>query len=160
MAIPHRGITSQSTYFVTASTWRKLPLFQTERNACLFLDLLFKYRKEGRYLLHAFVLMPDHFHIILTPAATCTLERSLQFIKGGFSFRAKRELQLNCEIWQTSFHDRRIRDLNEYVTLHDYLANNPVKRGLAENPSHYPYSSANKIFDLESDPMPLRLTMQ
>jgi len=43
------------------------------------------YQLQEKYLLHEFVLMPDHFHLLITP--TSTLERALQLIRGGFSFR-------------------------------------------------------------------------
>jgi len=56
----------------------------------LFLDVLFHYWQQQKYLLHDFVVMPDHFHLLITPIVT--LERAMQLIKGGFSFRAKREL--------------------------------------------------------------------
>ena len=44
------------------------------RAARLLVDVLFHYRRQGKFLLHEFVLMPDHFHVLLTPAET--LERA------------------------------------------------------------------------------------
>ena len=55
-------------------------------------------RRKGRFLLHKFVIMPNHFHLLLTPAAEIPLEKALQFIKGGFSYRAKREINFSLEI--------------------------------------------------------------
>src|ERR1035438_1434744 len=97
MAAPRRGKTGFST-----NTFQKHSLFQSERMARLFLDVLFSYRTQRRYLLHEFVLMPDHFHLLITP--TESLERGLQLIKGGFSFRAKRELGFGGEIWEQRFY--------------------------------------------------------
>lgn len=85
MAAPHRGNTGYSCYFITASTFQKHSLFQSERLAKLFLEVLLHYRQQGKYLLHEFVLTPDHFHLLISP--TLTLGRGLQVIKGGFSFR-------------------------------------------------------------------------
>jgi hypothetical protein len=42
-------------------------LFQVEKIARLFIEVLFDYRSQKKYLLHEFVVMPDHFHLILTP---------------------------------------------------------------------------------------------
>jgi hypothetical protein len=84
--------------------------------------------------------MPDHFHLLITPQES--LERAMQFIKGGFSFRAKRELGFMHEIWQASFYDRRVRDAGEYFAFREYIRQNPRKRGLAAKAEHYPYSSA------------------
>ncbi len=69
-------------YFVTANCASKRPLFHVDRNAQLLFETIQHYREH--YKLHAFVIMPDHFHLLLTPQAI-TLERCLQLIKGGFS---------------------------------------------------------------------------
>jgi len=98
MAVPHRGNTGYSVYFITASAFQQSSLFQTERMARLFVEVLFHYRERKKYLLHEFVLMPNHFHLLITP--TLTLERALQFIKGGFSYRAKKELGFGGVIWR------------------------------------------------------------
>jgi putative transposase len=98
--------------------------------------------------------MPDHFHAILTPTGI-TLERAMQFMKGGFTFHLNKGLKLKREVWQPSFMDRRIRDSPEYQRFKDYIWQNPVKRFLAKTPQEYPYSSANPTFDL--DPVPQRL---
>jgi putative transposase len=51
--------------------------------ADLLIDTLLDYRRQQKFLLHEFVVMPNHIHLILTPQGI-TLERSIQFIKGGF----------------------------------------------------------------------------
>jgi putative transposase len=154
MAAPHRGNTGYSAYFITASAFQKQSLFQSERMARLFLDVLFSYRRQRRYLLHEFVLMPDHFHVLITP--TETLERALQLIKGGFSFRAKKELGFGGEIWEKSFHDRRVRDWEEYCAFRRYIHMNPVKRGLVAVPEQYPYSSVAPGMELDAVPQRLK----
>jgi REP element-mobilizing transposase RayT len=112
MAAPPRGNTGYSVYFITASTFQRRALFSKEPMAQLFIDVIFHHRDKKNYLLHEFVLMPDHFHLLLSP--TLSLERSLQLIKGGFSYRAKRELEHSGEIWQPSYYDRRVRDIEDY----------------------------------------------
>jgi putative transposase len=78
---------SKRTFFVTSNTDGKRPLLQSHRMAGLLLDVFQTNRKLGRLLLHEFVIMPDHFHLLLTPTPHNSLERALQFIKGGFSYR-------------------------------------------------------------------------
>jgi putative transposase len=154
LTIPHRGTTSESTYFVTANLFQKKSLFQVEKIARLFIEVLLNYRTEKKYLLHEFVVMPDHFHLIITPTKI-TLERAMQLVKGRFSFRFNKNLKVKRELWQPSFMDRRIRDSLEYQKFKDYIWQNPVKRFLAKTPEEYPYSSANPRFKL--DPVPQRL---
>lgn len=64
------------------------------------------------YLLHEFVVVRDHFHLLITPLTS--LEKAVQYIKGGFSHRAKVGLGSNMEIWQRGFSDHRIRDWEDY----------------------------------------------
>ena len=110
--------------------------------ALLVLDVLQEKRREERFLLHEFVVMPDHFHLILTPAAKVSLERAGQYIKGGFSFRAKRELSYRFLVWEESFTNHRIRDAYDYAQHRDYIYQNPVEARIVKKPSQYPYSSA------------------
>lgn len=154
MTIPHRGTTTKSTYLVTANVFQRKTLFQVEKIALLFIQVLLQYRVEKKYLLHEFVIMPDHFHLIITPQGI-TLERAMQLIKGGFSFQLNKNLKVKRDTWQPSFLDRRIRDSLEYQRFKDYIWQNPVKRFLAKTPEEYPYSSANPSFQL--DPVPQRL---
>ena len=154
VAAPHRGNTGFSTYFITTDTFQKHSLFQSDRMARLFLDVLFSYRVQHKYLLHEFVLMPDHFHLLITP--TETLERALQLIKGGFSFRARREIGFGGEIWEKSFYDHRVRDWEEYCAFRRYIHMNPVKRGLVDRPEDYPYGSARPGMELDAVPQRLK----
>jgi putative transposase len=91
--------------------------------------------------------MPNHFHLLITPISPITIEKAVQFIKGAFSFRAKKELAFNGEIWQTSFHDRRVRDASEHAQFRHYIHMNPVRRGLATSPEEFLHSSANLKLD-------------
>jgi putative transposase len=155
LTIPHRGKTSDSTYFVTANVLEKKSLFQVEKIAHLFLQILFDYKKNEKYLLHEFVVMPDHFHLIISPVGI-TLERAMQLIKGSFSFQFNRNLKFRREPWQPSFFDRRVRDSIEYQKYKEYIWQNPVKRGLSKSLEQYPFSSANPSFELDSVPQRLK----
>jgi len=154
MAAPRRGNTGFSTYFITANTFQKHSLLQSDKMAQLLLDVLLSYRLQQKYLLHEFVIMPDHFHLLITPVLT--LERALQLVKGGFSFRAKRELSFGGEIWAKSFYDTRVRDWEEYCAFRRYIHMNPVKRGLVALPEQYPYSSAKAGMVLDAVPQRLK----
>lgn len=75
------------------------------------------------------------------PALDISLERVLQLIKGGFSYRlgkAKRGL-----VWQESFTNHRIRDEQDYQRHAEYIRMNPVSARLVDAPELYPYSLAS-----------------
>jgi len=153
--IPKREVATNNgqTYFVTSNTAERRPFFRHERWAKLFLETLYKYRLE-RYLLHGFVVMPDHFHILITPQAS--LELAVQCLKGGFSFQAKRELGWKGEVWVRGFSDHRIRDDEDFRIHLAYIARNPVKARLVEDAKQYAYSSANGRYELDSFPRGLK----
>jgi putative transposase len=157
MAAPPTGNTGYGVYFITASTFQKQSLFQSERLSLPFIDTLLHYRLQRKYLLHEFVVMPNHFHLLITP--TLTLERAMQLIKGGFSYRARKKLGYAAEVWQTSYYDRRERGIEDYLNFKYYIRQNPVKRGLAKTPEEYPYSSAYLGFVMDEIPERLRLTL-
>jgi putative transposase len=142
------------TYFITTVTANRRRLFQVEQNANLFIEVLQDQRTKGRLQLHAFVVMPDHAHLLLTPAPEVSLEKAMQYIKGGFSFRLKSKL----DVWERSYDSRRIIDTHDYTTHQTYIHQNPIRANLASEPSLYPHSSANPIH--QSDPTPTHLTRQ
>jgi len=140
---------------VTTETWCRRDLFRNELWARLLIETLYHYRGTA-YLLHDFVVMPDHLHILLTPLTS--LEKAVQFIKGGFSYRVRKELGSNMEVWQKGFSDHRVRDASDYRVHAIYIRQNPVRRHLCEAPEQYPYSSASGRFELDSEPQGLKPT--
>ena len=79
------------TYLVTAVTAQRRRLSQVAGNAQLLEETILDYRRQGKFLLHAFVIMPDHFHTLLTPAADVSLEKAVQFIKEGVFISSKEQ---------------------------------------------------------------------
>ena len=138
---------------VTTETWQRRALFRSEPWAKLLIDTVYHYRGSA-YLLHEFVIMPDHIHLLITP--TTSLEKVAQFIKGGFSYRVKKELGSNMEIWQEGFQDQRVRDAADYDVHVNYIRQNPVRRRLCEKAEEYPYSSAKFGFLLDEVPQGLK----
>jgi putative transposase len=135
------------TFFVTTVTWKRLPIFRSETRARLLVEMLFDYSAQGKYLLHEFVVMPDHIHALITPAMDISLERAMQLIKGGFSFRLRKAEKI--EVWQASFTNHRIRDLEDYEGHREYIWLNPVRARLSVRPEDYPYSSACRRMRLD-----------
>jgi REP-associated tyrosine transposase len=149
---PSRLFSPPGTYFLTFSTWHHRRLFVVENYARLFLKTLYHYRREGRYELHSFVVMPDHIHLLLTPAQDVTVERAVQLIKGGYSHALGTLIGRNSEVWQRGFTDHRIRDAQDFVHHRNYVHQNPVVARLTLNSSEYRHCSAFPGFKL--DPWP------
>jgi putative transposase len=100
--------------------------------------------------------MPNHVHLILSPQEAVTIEKTMQLIKGGFSFRAKKEFGWKEVVWHRSFNDRQLRDETEYARAREYVIDNPVKSDLCRRREDWPYSSASKNFELDEIPQGLK----
>jgi putative transposase len=137
------------TYMVTAVTAERRSLVQVTATAGLLERTLLDYRSQGKFLLHAFVIMPEHFHALITPAPDVSLEKAMQFIKGGFSFRLKSK----HEVWMRSFNESQIMTEEKFMGCVRYIEENPVRRGLVTTAQEYPFSSAGRTLG----PMPLHM---
>jgi putative transposase len=156
MAVPKRHAQVAGTYFVTSRTWDSRALFFVEQNCSLFIESLLHYRVRGAFALHSFVLMPDHFHVLLTPGPVTTLERAVQFIKGGSAHRMRGEHPFNSPVWQRGFSDHRIRDAGDYASHLRYIEQNPIRKRLATTASDYPWSSATGHYRMDPIPQGLK----
>jgi putative transposase len=151
---PARVAAGERTFFITASTWGKRGLLQSSRAAELFIRTIYDYRGQGKYRLHEFVVMPDHFHVLITVDVDMTVEQAVQLMKGGFSFRVGKELGLKAPFWQRGFSEIRVFDSDAFENQSQYIRNNPVEAHLVRTAEEYPYSSAQRS---DLDPMPERL---
>lgn len=140
------------TYFITIDSWAGRQLFKAEV-AEILTDQLLQCRAKGYFLLHEFCVMPNHLHGLLTPAESSTLEKAVQMIKGGASYRIGK-LRKFTAFWQDGYHDWRCRSEQDYKKYADYIRENPVKARLAQSPEEWPYSSANSKFAEFLDPIP------
>ena len=108
------------TYFVSFQTVKHTPLFRNDRWAQFLQNCIEHYRAD--YKLHDFVVMHDHVHLLMTPQGA--VERSVQLIKGGYSFQARREFSWKGPIWQDGFSDHRLRDAEDGQIHLRYIAKN------------------------------------
>jgi putative transposase len=129
-------------FFVTTRTAGGRSLFQTERMANLFIEVLRTQVRLRRFVIHEFVVMPNHVHLLLTLPGEMSLEKAMQFVKGGFSFQAKRVLGFNGEVWQRGFSDVWVGDEGSYLRHKQYIFMNPVRAGLVTSPDEFPHSTA------------------
>ncbi len=92
------------------------------------------------YTLHAFVVMPNHVHVLLTPHIA--VSKLLQSLKNITAKRANQNLGLKGRpFWQEESYDREVRDGSEFRRICAYIENNPVRAGLAAAPGEYRWSS-------------------
>jgi REP element-mobilizing transposase RayT len=92
----------------------------------------------------AWVIMPNHVHILIIPNAGHELSDILHSIKSFTAHEANKLLGRTGQFWQHESFDRYIRNYKHYANVINYIENNPVKVGLCKTPSEWKFSSANK----------------
>jgi len=145
MAIPSRNASADKilnpsrVFFATTKTSMGRRLLQSERNATLFIDVMRSYVAARKFELHDFVVMPDHVHLLITVSGDMSIEKAMQLVKGGFSYRLKKEFGYEGEVWQHGFSEVRADDEESFRRHREYIAQNPVKAGLAGAADEYPF---------------------
>src|SRR5262245_2827503 len=99
---------------------------------------------EVRYHLVAWVVMPNHVHVLFRPNPECSLSQILHSWKSFTSNQSNRLLGRQGRFWHPDFFDRYIRDEEHFQRAWQYIENNPVKAGLCARPQDWRYGSARR----------------
>ena len=99
------------------------------------------------YELHAYVVMANHVHLLITPRVE--LARLTHSLKRFTAREANRILGLaGKNFWQDESYDRLVRDSDEFERIQRYIEYNPVRAGLVTLPEEYPWSSAGRRLEI------------
>jgi len=104
-----------------------------------------QYRRQvlKHYELHAYVVMPNHIHLLITPLVP--VSKIMRSLKKLTAREGNRILGLTGPFWQDESYDRLVRDETEFERIAHYIESNPVKAGLAPTPEEFPWSSSGPI---------------
>jgi putative transposase len=120
----------------TGPRWLLQPLFATT-----FVRILPECEKNGRCELGAWVVMPNHVHVVLRPSSN--LRKVVSGIKACSARDANRLLsRAGRPFWARDYFDRWIRNGDEEQRITRHIEQNPVKAGLCLGPEDWPWSSA------------------
>ena len=95
-----------------------------------------------RYALHAWCIMPDHVHVLVTPFHNWSLDRILHSWKSYTANEVNKMLHRAVALWQPESFDHLVRSPEAFERFVAYIEANPVEAGLCSNPSPWPFSSA------------------
>jgi putative DNA methylase len=121
----------------------ELPLADP-RAARIVQDALLHFDGE-RYRLHAWVVMPNHVHLLLTPIEGHSLAQITHSLKSYTAHRINHVLGRHGEFWQRESFDRYIRDAHHFAAAREYIEANPVKAGLCGKSEEWEFSSASFV---------------
>ncbi|MBT4936498.1 transposase [Candidatus Peregrinibacteria bacterium] len=160
----YKIVSDEHHYFITSTIVEWLPIFTKKEYCNIIIDSLdFCQKNKGLYI-HAYVILDNHIHLVVSG------KNLVQILKDFKSFSAKQiikelkkddiEWLLNqlaffkkkhkiasqYQVWQEGFHPQLINGYTMLKQKIEYIHNNPVKRGLVEDPVHWLYSSARNYF--------------
>jgi putative transposase len=138
-AAPANILSPSRIFFATTSTAMGKRLLQSERNAGLLIDVLRSLVAERHFKVHDFVIMPDHVHLLIEVCGEMTIEKAMQLIKGRFSHRLSHEFGYKGEVWHRGFTEEQVMNKQSFDAHRAYIAENPVKAGLAGSAEEYPF---------------------
>src|SRR5262249_16221203 len=109
--------------------------------AQIVINALFAGESKDFYELGAWVVMPNHVHVLLRPLV------ELSRVVAGFKATSAREANLFMNrtgaFWSHAYFDHLVRDSTEETRIVRYVENNPVKAGLVSSLEDFPFSSAH-----------------
>ncbi len=112
----------------------------------------FKFARQQKWWANlGFVIMPDHYHVILGLGYAKSLSGTINSVDKFTARRINPLIGHAGRFWQEGFHDHAIRNRREFDIILAYVHNNPVKAGLVEIPELWPYSTANEQYAGEID---------
>jgi len=151
--------------FITTSTYRRLKLFASDRFRYTFVEVLREVRRETGFLLIGWVLMPEHFHLLIKPEPAEATSRFMQELKKRTAQRIVSALSEHQQhpwcrrmltgvrlpptvhsdsryrVWQRRFYPFNVYSEKKRLEKLDYMHNNPVLRGLVRAADQWPWSS-------------------
>jgi putative transposase len=151
----HRTYGAHHLHFITCSCYQRLPFLRTPRSRDRFLSILEQTRERYRFVVVGDVVMPEHIHLLMTEPEVGTPSTVMQVLKQRTarallpkkrrSDARQRRLfggtSLRTPFWQARFYDFNVWTTKKRVEKLRYIHRNPVKRGLAESPEEWGWSS-------------------
>jgi putative transposase len=149
-------------HFITCSCYHREPWLDSDERRDLFLNILEEVRKEHRFVVLGYVVMPEHFHLLMSEPQVETPSTAMQSVKQRFAQRVvprrrqrvprslrflqgaglpKTRVAQPMPIWQPRFYDFNLWTEHKRIEKLHYMHRNPVTRGLVDEPEQWRWSS-------------------
>jgi putative transposase len=157
----HRYDVPGDTHLLTFSCFRRLPLLSRDRSREWLLDGVRLGQRKGQFHLWAFVVMPEHVHLVVRPLGPTKVSQILKTMKKSTTNRALSWLHAHAPTYLPNLldaqpngacsyrfrqrgggHDRNLRSVRDIHEKIAYVHENPVRRGLVEHATAWRWSSA------------------
>ena len=125
---------------ITTNIQGRIPLFGDPACARIAVETLYSIQDFYPFFLFAFVIMPDHIHLLVNMPKGGSISKMMGIYKRAVSFNIGQG-----PIWQSRFHIEYPKNIDKVI---DYIHQNPVKAGLCHHDTDYPWSSASGRWDI------------
>jgi len=143
MSIYRRFPSRSQPSFITANTHKWAKLFSAAKPCELLISIIYQIRGELQFMLLAFAIMPDHFHLVVLPPDNGPA-KMMQLIKGRFARSYNLQAARDGPVWQSRYHERILTTEKATFSAIEYVHSNPVVARLSELPEKYQWSSAHE----------------
>ena len=151
---------TQHLHFITCSCYRRRPQLHTAGRRDLFLTILEEARCKYRFVVHGYVLMPEHFHLLITDPEMGDPSVVMKVVKERFTRQLNQRRKTPsaqpvlwdftpAPIWQKRFYDFNLWSDKKRIEKLRYMHRNPVKRGLVMEPEQWKWSSFRAYWSRE-----------
>ena len=127
-----------AAYLITTGAWQRRPLFDDLYPGRIVVRAFMYQHRKGRVQSHAYVIMPDHFHWLITLNDPLPLSGLMRSVK-AWSGRAINEARHSrgAPVWQHGYHDSALRRDQNLRHAARYIAANPLRAGLVHDLGSY-----------------------
>jgi len=163
-------------HYITSVTYRRLPIFRNKEICSLFIDVLKETRKDSPFKLIGYVLMPDHFHLLINPLGL-DIRKSINLIKGRsakrildwlrenhhdrslekLAFSQPRKSGQTHAVWQKGFSSIDIWSEKFVIQKLGYIHANPVRAELCDHPAKWKWSSYHAYLPHSDNDVPIEI---
>jgi len=130
--------TKTDLHFITFSCHQRKPYLNTPQARTLCEESIEKSRQKYDFIIHGYVIMPEHVHLLVNEPLVAQLAMALKAIKVSVSKQAEQ-----TPFWTARYYDFNVYSERKRIEKLRYIHRNPVKRGLVEKPEDWLWSSFN-----------------
>lgn len=128
-------------YHLTQRGNNRVAVFNTDADRRVYLKYLEQYSREEQCLIHAYCLMGNHVHLVLTASSGEAVSRLMCQVQGRYARHFNRTWHRSGSLWSKRFHHVQVESEGHLLSCLMYLDYNPVEARLCSAPAAYPWSS-------------------
>jgi putative transposase len=138
-------------HLITCTCYQKQPKLEMEKHRDVFVRLLEELRVKFRFGVTGYIVMPDHFSLLMVEPAIDTAANSIDMLRQRYQRRYNNSARSVEQVWESRYSDVHVQGAERIETQLNFMHQQPVKAGLAESAIEWEWSSARYYAGLLPD---------